>query len=279
MKYVNAAQAARMLGIGDKTIRRWLKEGKKLPGAIVKANGEYAIPVNEIEELKALRSKYAPSQDVTSHDQTDVSHLAEKLASLEQEVAELKKGQALPSEKGKKPSIPSVPIDRIPKTEVSQNRNVAQSGAMRLVDFSESSGIPLRTLHNWSKAGKIETTHDNRPGGGGIEYFISTEQQEKARMINSLRTPRKSSKFPPEGCITVTELAHQYSVAYGDIQFQISIGLGPGTTEDKEQLVVTRDPKGDYLTNEQQTGALQYWRKHGINFKMPLSDSRSAEQN
>ena len=65
------------------------------------------------------------------------------------------------------------------------------SGMVRLTDFAEITEIPLRTLHYWREKGKIEAVQQNRPHGGGIEYFLTPEQQEKARLINSLRTPRK----------------------------------------------------------------------------------------
>lgn len=82
-------------------------------------------------------------------------------------------------------------------TDASQPENTQihtvepSEGAIRLSDFAKSSGIPLRTLHNWREAGKIEATQVDRLHSGGIEYFLTPEQQEKAKMIDSLRTPRK----------------------------------------------------------------------------------------
>jgi predicted transcriptional regulator len=69
------------------------------------------------------------------------------------------------------------------QTGVAQNRNIAPSeGDMLLNDFAKMSGIPIRTLCNWKDASppKIEVTSHKRDTGGGFEYFISPEQQEKA---------------------------------------------------------------------------------------------------
>lgn len=75
-------------------------------------------------------------------------------------------------------------VDDSTQIEESQNRNIELSeGTMLLKDFAEISGIPSRTLHNWLNAGHINPTHRDRPGGGGIEYLISPEDQEKARQI------------------------------------------------------------------------------------------------
>jgi predicted transcriptional regulator len=97
------------------------------------------------------------------------------------------------------PTITPTRIDETPPTDTATQQEEAQistvepsSDMVRLSDFAKLSGIPLRTLHNWRETGKIEATQQNRPHGGGIEYFLTPEQQEKAKLINSLRAPRKS---------------------------------------------------------------------------------------
>jgi excisionase family DNA binding protein len=121
MRYLNAAEAARALGIGDKTIRRWLKAGR-FPSAIVRENREYAIPEDEIEALKQHRLKYVHTK-TTSHDQSpDITALAEKLAVLEQEVAELRKGQSISPRQEPSMPIQAQTLDAIPQKEVTQNR-------------------------------------------------------------------------------------------------------------------------------------------------------------
>ena len=79
MHYLNAAQAARAIGIGDKTIRRWLK-ANKFPQAIVKPDGEYAIPESAVEAMISERARFphAPlDQKVTSHDQDEDERAAD----------------------------------------------------------------------------------------------------------------------------------------------------------------------------------------------------------
>ena len=86
-----------------------------------------------------------------------------------------------------------VPDDNTQQEEPQISTVEPSSGMVRLSDFAKISGIPLRTLHNWREAGRIEATQQKRPHSGGIEYFLSPEQQEKAKLIDSLR-PRKSKK-------------------------------------------------------------------------------------
>jgi excisionase family DNA binding protein len=108
MKYLNAAQAAKRIGISDKTIRRWLKEGKI--SAIRTESGVLAIPESEVEALRRQRTQFVQheeGQETASHDQTDIVTLAAKVAELEQELATLKQGTLPITEKPIEPSVPS----------------------------------------------------------------------------------------------------------------------------------------------------------------------------
>ena len=276
MKYLNAAQAAKRIGVSDKTIRRWLKEGKI--SAIRTENNQLMIPESEVEAHRRQRAQFVQSeegQDTPSHDQTDITALAAKVAELEQEVRTLKQGNLPIVEQAPIPPISTPSIAAIPQTEVVQIRNVAHSeGTMLLKDFAEISGIPFRTLHNWISAGKIEVVPRNRTHGGGIEYLISPEEQEKAKLIDSLRTPRKSKEVLPEGSLLVDTFADKHGILREDFQHYIRTGIGHGTVPGEqtdptlpvnETVDYSTHPKlGRYLTPEQQTEAIQLLKKAHI---------------
>ena len=282
MRYVNAAQAARMLGIGDKTIRRWLKEGKKLPGALVKANGEYAIPESEVEELRQLRLKYT-KDETASHDQSGFDTLAAKVAQLEQEVATLKQGHAAVGEQAI--HIPASSISSPQKRAYTTSEDIPTDW-MLCSDFFERHGVKETTYRRWLNNGlqgeTFEFEEKPRPGKADKFRYFTPDQQDRALAILSRhgkltgsRSQRKSKAFPPEGCILVSTFARDHGVEYADIQHQTLIGLGHGRVEDKDQLEVTKHVKGDYFTPAQQTNALQYWRKHSVPFTMPESEQEA----
>jgi predicted DNA-binding transcriptional regulator AlpA len=235
MRYLNAAETARELGIGDKTIRRWLKAGR-FPSAIVKANGEYAIPESDVEELKKHRIKYVHTKS-TSHDQSDVSALAEKLAALEQEVAELRKSQPATHEQAPTLPVQPQPIDAIPQTEVPQNRaTIAKK--------------------------EVSQKRDYKP---------------------------RDTKLP-DGAILATYFARNHGVARETFNDHMLIGKGPGTVwgqepdpimgvkdhvEYSEHVKRTRkdgtEEKERYLTADQQKAALEFWRRHKVDYS-PCND-------
>lgn len=193
MRYLNAAETARALRIGDKTVRRWLKAGR-FPSAIVKANGEYAIPEGDVESLKQHRLKYVRTKEA-SHDQFDMTALAKKLAALEQEVAELRKAQSSPSQMNERPPVEIKPISAaIPQKESPQNRFVMRSDGLIPCkvffekqshfdeQFSESSW--MRWIKSGIKTRGMETEKldytELPPSGNDGKYFFTVEQAQKA---------------------------------------------------------------------------------------------------
>ena len=230
MRYVNAAQAARMLGIGDKTIRRWLKEGKKLPSAIVKATGEYAIPVHEIEELKALRNEFTPLQEeMTSHDQIDVSALAQRLATLEQEVAELKKGPVPAREHVTAQPLKIQSTDTMPQKEVAQNRPTIEKKAYHR---KKETGLP---------EGALPATEFGLAHGVKRETF-------RDHMNNGLGPGLIHGPYVPEdGSVLIKDWVH-----YEERNKRVR---KDGTIE-----------KARYLTRQQQQAALDFWKRHDVAF-------------
>lgn len=104
-------------------------------------------------------------------------------------------------------------------------------------------------------------------------------------------TPRKTDL--PEGYMLATDFAKQYGVAYTTLRDHMLTGLGPGlihgpdVSEDgsvpvkdyiksEERIKRTRFDKDGkeviererYLTPEQQAAALEFWKRHGVEFGM-----------
>lgn len=107
-------------------------------------------------------------------------------------------------------------------------------------------------------------------------------------------TPRKTDL--PEGCILATDFANMYEVAPTTFRDHMMIGLGPGLihghdvpddgsvqikdyVRSEERIKRTRFDKDGkeviererYLTPEQQAAALEFWKRHGVEFIMPES--------
>jgi len=90
--YVTAAQAARIIGVSDKTIRVWVKAGKL--SADHPAKNRMAIPIVEVELLAQERARY--QEPATVPDTADLTHqFAELKAELKNEINALKQRVAV----------------------------------------------------------------------------------------------------------------------------------------------------------------------------------------
>jgi hypothetical protein len=97
----------------------------------------------------------------------------------------------------------------------------------------------------------------------------------------------------PEGCVTATDFAKAHGVEPRTFYDHMLIGKGPGTVPGelgdpmlpvKEQVDYSeRDHpsrKGErerYLTQEQQSAALDFWKRHGVAFTMPDAEQEAAD--
>jgi predicted DNA-binding transcriptional regulator AlpA len=305
MRYLNAAEAARTLGIGDKTIRRWLKDGRKFPSAIVKANGEWAIPEDEVEAMRQHRLKYA-SVHVTSQDQsTDMTAIVAKLAALEQEVATLKQGNLPIVEQAPVSPVSTPPIDAIPTIEVPQKRATIAKGSIEASqkrnyttsedipadwvlcsDFFDTYRIAETTYRRWLNNGFEGETFEFKPvprPGREQEYrYFTPDQKKKAREIL-----KRHGKLE---YILASKFAEFHDVGASEFEEHMTKGLGPGLIGTHTDTIPERDrvdyseldkpgrkgKKERYLTSEQQTAALDFWRRHKVPFTMPDTEQQEA---
>src|SRR2546428_3853410 len=56
MQYLTATQAARIIGVSEKTVRRWISEGKLMGHHVAK--NKLAILESDVEQIVAERLKY-----------------------------------------------------------------------------------------------------------------------------------------------------------------------------------------------------------------------------
>jgi|SRR5579872_1229201 len=99
--------------------------------------------------------------------------------------------------------------------------------------------------------------------------------------VTQKRPPRRKSDIAerelPEGCILAHHFAGMYGVSPMTFRDHYIKGLGP--KDAKEKAPASNRPKPGrekelewYLTPEQQAAALEFWRRHGIDFKMPETE-------
>lgn len=191
MRYLNAAQAARILGIGDKTIRRWLKEGKRFPSAILTANREYAIPEDEVERVRQQR--FNPHGTPSFKDQSpDITSLAAKVAELEQEVRALKSTATATEQKHMQSDTSALPVthNRPLRRKSDTSERELPEGCILARHFAEMYSVAPMTFRDHYMKGlgpkrqeKEKVAVSSRPKPGRekeIEYYLTPDQQVAA---------------------------------------------------------------------------------------------------
>jgi predicted transcriptional regulator len=88
------------------------------------------------------------------------------------------------------------------KTKSPQNHHSKRSedvpedapvGTVKMIDFSQSSGIPASTLGRWARAGKIEVITVARVSGKGVQHFITPNGQKSAIELDKARKTEEAS--------------------------------------------------------------------------------------
>lgn len=171
------------------------------------------------------------------------------------------------------------------------------------VEAAKRIGVTERTIRLWVEQGKLPADHapNNRlaipeseveriakergqsdtPDVATLALKILELEQRIVTLESQLdakneETPskrpynRKQEDLPP-GCILATEFARRHGVNPITFRDHILVGLGRG---EKEKVEAEERPKPGrekeierYLTPEQQTAALAFWKRHGVQYK------------
>jgi transposase len=207
MRYLNANQAAKRLGISDKTIRRWLAEGdtgKWKLKALRTSSNQLAIAESDIERIERVLEQERSLFVKADHTET----LEARIKELEQEVASLKERVAiLEQEKlilqGKDRAVSSGISQRSGAQKrvtkrISKIPHDLPPGTLSAADFAAKIGLEYANLKNFIKRGvsgeRLDTTevpHPSRPGQS--QYFLTPDQQKATHALLA-----KHGKIPSE---------------------------------------------------------------------------------
>jgi len=197
MRYYNAVQAAKRIGVSDKTVRNWIAEGKL--HATRTPSNRLGIPEHEVEALRKEYAQFSQMEERASAPSLDTLALSTKIfaleqrcQSLEQRVTELEQERA--SEKAIQPPISTFtpydagPIPHAQKRATDSSTSIPLDlppGSMLFADFGEKYGVPRGTISHHVRVGiageKIETVERPKPGRPDhTERWLTPEQQEKA---------------------------------------------------------------------------------------------------
>jgi len=209
MEYVTAIQAATLIGVTERTIREWIKDGKLSAHHPFEHPNRLALPLSEVEALARKRKQYyveipdmaevaqklaALEQKIGKLDELEARHAAleEKYAKLEQRINERAKpwpvSTFLPSE--------SDPIPRAQKRVGERKRDTSPekdlpSGCILARDFARMHGVAPETFRDHIMKGigrglegkdKVEVSERPKPGREKeTERYLTPDQQEQAR--------------------------------------------------------------------------------------------------
>jgi len=185
MRYYTATAAAKIIGVTDRTIRDWIKDGK-LTAHHPQPN-RLAIAESDVERLARERKQY----DVSIPDAADLAarlaELEQKYARLEQELAELRNQRAIA------PVYTAPLIEREPRMPVTRTyhrtlepERALPDGAILARDFAKQHGVNPSTFRDhYTKGLRGEVlTISGRPKPNReheTEYYLLPDEQELAR--------------------------------------------------------------------------------------------------
>lgn len=184
-EYVNAAEAGRMTGLSEKTIRRRIKAGqlKVEPGP----GNSYAISVKELRKLTGQRP---PSMGNLLARLVELEENQERQAgqiqALEQRIEELEQRRA--AQAITKPLTRQRP-DRGEEEPGAAHQTPASlpPGSIPLIDFCRTYNIAARTLNDHARQGIIDVIDiGEQAARGQPRYWLTPEQQEKLRAQRGL---------------------------------------------------------------------------------------------
>jgi hypothetical protein len=181
IKYLSGAAAARLLGVNEKTVRSWVRNGKLR--ARKAAKNRFDILTADVEALRRERAQ---------NEISDISHLVARIEELERKYSDLEQKylELAISEKVKKQPV-SVEIGG--RSGAQKRAGVISAsvpvdmpdGSILFADFAAKYGVPRATFTHHIKNGIAGDIVDamKRPKPGRpehMEYWLAPDQQEGA---------------------------------------------------------------------------------------------------
>ena len=186
MKEVTATEAAKMTGLSERTIRRWIESGK-LPARQIATN-RYAIKTTDLKkyipkeqpDLIAALARIQELEDI----QTDLLVRIEKLESL------------LPALAGQRPDKRAIghrPDKVKQRTLINGDQESDQTeqlqldlpeGSTIMAQFARDNDLNRRTVQDWIMQGKIEATTIEG------KHYLTPDQQQAAKEFMATRKTR-----------------------------------------------------------------------------------------
>jgi excisionase family DNA binding protein len=176
MEYVNAAQAATMIGVSERTIRRWIAGGK-LPARHLGPN-RYAITTSNIDTLVRTFKPTDEPPDDRDILLARLEVLERRLHTVSQRLTNLEREDSQ-SSLNIGASFECQNHHRTFNGPVILNKSDAlPPGSMRMCLFARSHGISRFKLQSLAEEGEIAHTAINRNArNGSMERWLTPEQQ------------------------------------------------------------------------------------------------------
>jgi Predicted site-specific integrase-resolvase len=184
MGYVTAIEASKRIGVGERTIRLWISQGKMKAEKV--AVNRLAIDERDVDKIAKERSRYRDSGWERYE-----GGIYERLSELERQVTELTKQVALLTER-------------------------------------------LAVMESLNRTEKVKKT--------SVSYGVAVSSGESL----------------PDSCVFARDFARQHGVNESSFRRHMNAGIGG------ERVDAEVSSKGRYLTPLQQTGALEFWGRHGV---------------
>lgn len=179
MGYITAIEASRRIGVGERTVRLWISQGK-LKAEKVSVN-RLAIDEREVDKIARERSKYRGSrQEMYKYD------ISERLAELDKMVIELRKQVALLIDRvaaiESKVIVPLEGTEKFKAVSVSSgvvgSDDSLPNGCVYTRDFARMHGVPDSSFRRHINSGigsdKIEAEKSSKG------RYLTPNQQKAA---------------------------------------------------------------------------------------------------
>jgi excisionase family DNA binding protein len=166
MGYITAIEASRRIGVGERTIRLWISQGK-LKAEKVSVN-RLAIDEKEVDKIAKKRSKYRDSrQEKYDND------VYERIAELEKQVTLMNDRIAVLEAEKEAASNKVVPV-RSPVRQAASVSGDLPDGCIYARDFARQHGVPESSFRRHCSTGI----------GGDV---VETEKSSKGRYLTPVQ--------------------------------------------------------------------------------------------